>query len=63
MHVFVELKDHENQGFKDAVETRKRRNKKSQVLPLSPQDPNVQGGAVFFDAGAVSRANQRLENG
>jgi hypothetical protein len=62
MHVFVELKDHENQGFKDALETKKRRKKKKQVLPLSPRDPNVQGGAVFFDAGAVSRANQRLKD-
>jgi hypothetical protein len=56
-HVLNELKDHQIQGFKDAAEAKKRRNKKKKVLPLSPRDPNVQGGATFFDSSAVARAN------
>ena len=59
-HVLNELKDHQIQGFKDAAEAKKRRNKKRKVLPLSPRDPNVQGGATFFDSSAVARANHRM---
>jgi hypothetical protein len=59
-HVLNELKDHQIQGFKDAAEAKKRRNKKKKVLPLSPRDPNVQGGATFFDSGAIARANHRM---
>ena len=43
-----------------AAEAKKMRNKKKKVLLLSPRDPNVQGGATFFDPNAVARANQRM---
>jgi hypothetical protein len=59
-HVLNELKDHQIQGFKDAAEAKKRRNKKKKVLLLSPRDPNVQGGATFFNSSAVARANYRI---
>jgi hypothetical protein len=47
MHVVLELKDQELQGLKTALESKEKRSKKKKVLPLSPQDPNVQGGAIF----------------
>jgi hypothetical protein len=60
-YMLYELTEHHVQASKDAVEAKKRRHKKKKVLPLSPRDPNIQGGAIFFDAAAIARANQRLK--
>jgi hypothetical protein len=62
MHVALELKDQELEGLKTALESKKRRSKKKKVLPLSPQDPNVQGGAIFWDPASVARAKERMKD-
>jgi hypothetical protein len=62
MHVALELKDQELQGLKTALESKKKRQKKKKVLPLSPRDPNVQGGAIFWDPSSVARAKTRMKD-
>jgi hypothetical protein len=62
MHVALELKDQELQGLKTALESKKKRSKKKKVLPLSPRDPNVQGGAIFWDPASKARADRRMRN-
>jgi hypothetical protein len=62
MHVALELKDQEFQGLKTALKSKKKRQKKKRVLPLSPRDPNVQGGAVFWDPASKARADQRMRD-
>jgi hypothetical protein len=62
MHVALELKDQELQGLKTALESKKKRQKKKKVLPLSPRDPNIQGGAIFWDPSSVARAKTRMKD-
>jgi actin-related protein len=62
MHVALELKDQELQGLKTALESKKKRSKKKKVLPLSPRDPNVQGGALFWDPASKARADRRMRD-
>jgi hypothetical protein len=62
MHVALELKDQELEGLKTALESKKKRQKKKKVLPLSPRDPNVQGGAIFWDPASKARADQRMRD-
>ena len=31
-------------------------------MPLSPRDPNVQGGAIFWDPAPKARADQRMKD-
>ena len=62
MHVALELKDQELQGLKTALESKKKRQKKKRVLLLSPRDPNIQGGAVFWDPASNARADQRMRD-
>jgi hypothetical protein len=62
IHVALELKDQELQGLKTALESKKKRSKKKKVLPLSPRDPNVQGGAIFWDPASKARADQRMKD-
>jgi hypothetical protein len=62
MHVALELKDQELQSLKTAIKSKKKRQKKKRVLPLSPRDPNVQGGAVFWDPASKARADQRMKD-
>ena len=62
MHVALELKDQELQGLKTALESKKKRQKKKRVLLLSPRDPNIQGGAVFWDPASKARADQRMRD-
>jgi hypothetical protein len=62
MHVALELKNQELQGLKTALESKKKRSKKKKVLPLSPRDPNVQGGAIFWDPASKARADQRMRD-
>jgi hypothetical protein len=38
------------------------KSKKKRVLPLSPRDPNIQGGAVFWDPASKARADQRMRD-
>ena len=61
MHVALELKNQELKGLKKALESKKKRQKKKKVLPLSPRDPNVQGGAIFWDPASVARAKERMK--
>jgi hypothetical protein len=60
MHVALELKNQELQGLKSAIRSKKKRQKKKKVLPLSPRDPNVQGGAIFWDPASKARADRRM---
>ena len=62
MHVALELKNQELQGLKTALESKKRRSKKKKVLPLSPRDPNVQGGSIFWDPASKARADRRMRD-
>ena len=62
MHVALELKDQELQGLKTTLESKKKRQKKKKVLPLSPRDPNVQGGAIFWDPASKARADRRMRD-
>jgi hypothetical protein len=62
MHVALELKDQELQGLKTALESKKKRQKKKKVLLLSPRDPNVQGGAIFWDPSSIARAKTRMKD-
>jgi hypothetical protein len=62
MHVALELKDQELQGLKTALKSKKKRQKKKRVLPLSLRDPNVQGGSVFWDPASVARARERMRD-
>ena len=62
MHVALELKDQELEGLKTALESKKKRQKKKKVLPLSPRDPNVQGGAIFWDPASKARADRRIRD-
>lgn len=54
------LTQHEIQGLKEAVAAKKRKSRKKKVLPLSPTDPNLQGGAIFWSPLSKARADQRL---
>lgn len=62
-HVFVqkELLKQENQGLTKALKANKRKRKRKKTLPLSPGDPNLAGGAVFWDGAAKERADARLK--
>ena len=62
MHVALELKNQELQGLKRAIKSKKKRQKKKKVLPLSPRDPNVQGGAIFWDPASKARADRRMRD-
>jgi hypothetical protein len=62
MYVALELKDQELQGLKRALKSKKKRQKKKKVLPLSPRDPNVQGGAIFWDPASKARADRRIKD-
>jgi hypothetical protein len=62
MHVALELKDQELQGLKTALESKKKRQKKKRVLPLSLRDPNIQGGAIFWDPASKARADRRMRD-
>jgi hypothetical protein len=62
MHVAYELKDQELQGLKTALGSKKRRSKNNKVLPLSPRDPNVQCGAIFWDPASKARADRRMKD-
>jgi hypothetical protein len=62
MHVALELKDQELQGLKTALESKKKRQKKKKVLLLSPRDPNVQGGSIFWDPASKARADRRMRD-
>jgi hypothetical protein len=62
MHVALELKDQELQGLKTALESKKKRSKKKKVLLLSPRDPNVQGGAIFWDPASKACADRRMRD-
>jgi hypothetical protein len=62
MHVALELKDQELEGLKTALGSKKRRSKKKKVLPLSLRDPNVQGGAIFWDPASKARADRRMRD-
>jgi hypothetical protein len=62
MHVALELNNQELQGLKRALKSKKKRQKKQKVLPLSPRDPNVQGGAIFWDPLSKARADQRMRD-
>jgi hypothetical protein len=62
MHVALELKNQELQDLKRALKSKKKRQKKKKVLLLSPQDPNVQGGAIFWDPASKARADQRMRD-
>jgi len=62
IHVALELKDQELESLKRAVESKKKRSKKKKVLPLSPRDPNVQGGSIFWDPYSVARAKTRMRD-
>ncbi|KAF2633127.1 hypothetical protein BU25DRAFT_417646 [Macroventuria anomochaeta] len=42
--------------LEQAIQAKKKRSKKKKVLPLSPRDPNVQGGAIFYDPLSKARA-------
>ena len=60
LHLLNELTQHEIHGLKEAVAAKKRKSKKKKVLPLSPNDPNLQGGAIFWSPSSKARADQRL---
>jgi hypothetical protein len=62
MHVALELKYQQLQGPKTALESKKKRQKKKKVLSLSPRDPNVQGGAIFWDPASKARADRRMRD-
>ena len=62
MHVALELKNQELQGLKRAIKSKKKRQKKKKVLPLSLRDPNVQGGAIFWDPASKARADWRMRD-
>jgi hypothetical protein len=62
MHVALELKELELEGLKTALENKKKRQKKKKVLPLSPRDPNIQGGAIFWDPASKARADRRMRD-
>jgi hypothetical protein len=60
LHLLNELTQHEIQGLKEAVAAKKRKSKKKKVLPLSPTNPNLQGGAIFWSPSSKAQADQRL---
>jgi hypothetical protein len=62
LHVQNELKDHRIADLEQAIQAKKKRSKKKKVLPLSPRDPNVQGGAVFYDPLSKARADRRMRD-
>jgi hypothetical protein len=62
MHVALELKDQELRGLKTALGSKKKRSKKKKLPLLSPRDPNVQGGAIFWDPASKARANRRMKD-
>jgi hypothetical protein len=62
MHVALELKNQELQGLERALKSKKKRQKKKKVLPLSPRDSNVQGGAIFWDPASKARADRRMRD-
>jgi hypothetical protein len=62
MHVALELKYQQLQGLKTVLESKKKRQMKKKVLPLLPQDPNVQDGAIFWDPASKARADRRMRD-
>ena len=60
LHVQLELEKHKNVGLDEALAANKRKRKSNKVLPLSPSDPNLQGGAILYSPRAKQRADQRL---
>jgi hypothetical protein len=62
LHVQVELQNHRITDLEQAIQAKKKRSKKKKVLPLSPRDPNVQGGAIFYDPLSKARADQRMKD-
>ena len=50
LHLLNELTQHEIHGLKEAVAAKKRKSKKKKVLPLSPNDPNLQGGGYLLES-------------
>lgn len=60
LHVQLELEKHKNAGLEEALAANKRKRKKKKVLPLSPSDPNLQGGAILYSPHAKQRADQQL---
>jgi hypothetical protein len=62
LHVQNELKDHRIADLEQAIQAKKKRSKKKKVLQLSPRDPNVQGGAVFYDPLSKARADRRMRD-
>jgi hypothetical protein len=61
LHVQVELQNHRITDLEQVIQAKKKRSKKK-VLPLSPRDPNVQGGAIFYDPLSKARADQRMRD-
>jgi hypothetical protein len=62
MHVALELKSQELESLKRALKSKKKRQKKKKVLTLSPRDPNVQGGSIFWDPASKARADRRMRD-
>jgi hypothetical protein len=62
LHVQVELQNHRITDLEQAIQAKKKRSKTKKVLPLSPRDPNVQGGVIFYDPLSKARADQRMRD-
>ena len=61
--VFVRdnIKSHEIEGLKEALDDSKNKKKRKRVLPLEPGDPDLQGGAFIVTPRSKARADALLE--
>ena len=53
----AEKKKERRANEKEKRKEKKRKSKKKKVLPLSPTNPNLQGGAIFWSPSLKARAD------